>query len=128
MTDLSAQICVYVCWLRPPSLVGERDGGRGGRLPALPSYTDQTGVSPPTCFSGRGPPLASFLRDLGAGLPQRVGVLGQPGSGAALVSAAESGVSTGSGEKGRGTLAAASNVPSEGAPGRRRDRGQILLF
>lgn len=76
-----------------------------------PGHADQPGVSQTTCFSGWGPPLASFLRGLGLGLPQGVGVLAQPGCGAALASTAESGFSTGSREKGRGMLAVASNAP-----------------
>lgn len=101
---LSAQILVHVCWLYSHSLVGRGTWGREGRLPALPSHPDPPKVSPPpiTCFSGWGPPPASFLRDLGAGLPQRVGILDQPGGGTALVSAAEQGFSTGLGGRREG--------------------------
>ena len=95
---LFAQIFVHGCSLHPRSLVGEgKWGTRREGYQHCPSHTEQPEVSPATCFSGQGPPLASFLR----GLPQRVGVLAQPGCRAALVSAAESGFSTGSWEKGK---------------------------
>lgn len=87
---------------------GSREGGHRGRKRGrgghqhCPGHTDQwtTRVSRTTCFSWWGPPLAPFLRELGLVLPQRVGVLAQPGCGAAPASAAESGFSTGE-EKGK---------------------------
>lgn len=98
----SAQTCVHICWFYSHSLVGEgKWGTRREGHQHRPGHTDQPRVSQATCLPRRGPALASFPRGLGPGLPQRMGVLAQLGRGAALVSAAKSGFSTGSREKGK---------------------------
>lgn len=89
-------------------------------------HTGQPGLSQTTCFSRRDPPLASFLGCLGLGLPQRMGVLAQPGCGATLVSAAKADFSTGSVEKGKRDAGCSLKCTPRGAPGKGRGRSQTF--